>query len=202
MGKHSAFSPLLLLGGALLGYSFLRQGQNTAATLTTGRLANFRPLRLRGFNLECETQVLFTNTHPTRSTQLQSLGLTISSESGVIIGTVQQPVPQLLAPNTTTAVTLPVVIELTPLLLQAVNLLALPALLNSFHGTGSVLYWLAHQAGLRNCVLAGTVQLDGLILPVRRVVDLGVFAPVAAPAPAPKGKPAARGAAFTKSVTA
>ncbi len=109
MGKkgNSGFGLAAVFAGGALLYNFLRQGQNTAATLTTGRLANFRPLRLRGFNLECEIQALFSNTHPTRPTQLQSIGLTISSEAGVIIGTVHQPAPQTLPPNTTTAVPCP-----------------------------------------------------------------------------------------------
>ncbi len=96
---------------------------------------------------------------------------------------------------------MPLVIELTPLLLQVVNLAALPALLRSFTGAGSALSWLAQQAGLRNCVLAGTAQVDGLILPVRRVVDLGLFAPAPSKT-ATKGKPVASGARFAKRVTA
>jgi hypothetical protein len=205
MGKrgNSNLGLVALIVGGALAYNFARQGQNTVATLITGRLANFRPLRLNGFNLECETQVLFTNTHPTRATQLQSLGLTISSASGVIIGTVHQPNPQTLGPNTTTAVKLPVSIELTPLLLQVIDLTALPALLRSFTGAGSALSWLAHQAGLRNCVLAGTAQVDGLIVPLRQVVDLGIFAPVATVTKlTKKSKPVARGTTFAKKVTA
>ncbi len=201
-GNNGLGVAAVVAGGALL-YNFFRQGQNTAATLTTARLANFRPVRLNGLNLECETQVLFTNTHPSRPAQLQSLGLTISSESGVIIGTVVNARPQTLVPHTTTAVTMLVTIELQHLLLQVVNLTALPALLRSFTGLGSALQWVARQAGLRNCVLAGTAQIDGLVLPVRQVVDLGFFAP--APPPAPprtKAAPTAKNKALTKKVTA
>ena len=188
-------------GGALL-YNLFRQGQNTAATLTTARPANFRPVRLNGFNLECEMQVLFTNNHPSRPAQLQSLGLTVSSESGVIIGTVVNARPQTLVPHTTTAVPMLVTIELAPLLLQVVNLAALPALLRSFTGVGSALQWVARQAGLRNCVLDGTAQVDGLVLPVHHVADLGFFAPVPPPPKPGKSAPTAKNRALTKKVVA
>lgn len=202
MGKHSALSPLLLLGGALLGYSVLRQGQNTAATLTTGRMAGFQPKKLRGTYLDCEATVRFTNTHPTRPTNLQRLSLNVQSAQGVIFATAHLPAGQApLAPGTTTDVRLPVTVELMPLLLQVVNLTNIPTLLKSFTSVGSVITWLTTKAGLRDVVLEGQALIDGLVVPLPvQTVNLGLFAPVSKTAP--KATATSRRRALTNQVTA
>lgn len=194
-------SPLLLLGGALVGYSLLRQGQNTAATLTTGRVASFQPVRLRGTNLECLAVMRFDNTHPSRPANLQRLGVNVQSEDGVVFATAYLPAGQQPLPaSATTNVQLPVVVELMPLVLQVINLAEVPALLRSFTSVGEIMTWLTTKAGLRNCVIEGQAQVDGVVLPLRQVVNLGLFAPAPKkPAPA---TPASRGKAITKKTVA
>lgn len=186
---------------ALLGYSFLRQGQNTAATLTTARLVNFRVVRLRGFNLECEAQLAFFNSHPSRTVRVQSLGLAVWSERGAQIGTVRTPTGVELAANNTTAVPIEVSINLMDIAAM-IDYSAAVSVLTSLTSVGKVLAWLTRQAGFRNCVFRGTAQLDGLVLPLNFTKDLGVFAPTPAKPVAPRPTVQSRGRALTQSVTA
>ena len=201
MGKQSALTPLLLLGGALLGYSVLRQGQNTTATLTTGRLAGFQPKAFRNGALECEAIIRFSNTHPTRAVNLDYLYLTVANPDGVVFAdTRTKPGQTPLLPGMTTDVKAIFKIELLPLA-RVVDWTTALDLLKGFTSLGKVMTWLTSRAGLGLVVIEGNAVLQGLVVPLKQSFDLKTFAPPAAK-PAPKATASTRGRALTKKVTA